>query len=1191
MTDYADFEVDMDDLSRHDFGSLPKPVEGDKIILGVCAMQKKSKSKAMRQILGRLDTEEFEVVIFPEDIILNEKIENWPRCHCLIAFFSDGFPLEKATKYAELRKPFLVNELKTQFLLKDRRHVMKLLEKFGVPTPHHIAVNRDSKSPSGYPLQVNKESDMEEFDDYIVVNGKRLDKPFVEKPVDGDNHNVYIYYPRSAGGGSCHLFRKVKNRSSKFFPNENKVRRNGSFVYESFLHTEGSDVKVYTVTSNYAHSEARKSPSIDGNVTRNEAGFEVRYPILLNGVEKEIANRIIQATGQRICGFDVLRSDSKSYVCDVNGWSFVKNNHKYYDDFSMILADLLRKAMGKAFDQSSQLVSDGYDESLGETDSSDEASKLSAPKGPAPSHEELRCVIAVVRHGDRTPKQKLKIKSSDKEVLALFDKYGKRDSKSELKLKSAIQLNDVLKIATAFGVGEETDNPWQQARSVLEMHGTFKGINRKVQLKPIEWDEQTGAITKAQFILKWGGVLTFAGRDQAERMGQSFRQKLYPFDGLLRLHSTYRHNLKVYSSNEGRVQVTAAAFAKGMLQLDSHLTPILTSLVRKNDDVDALLDDASAAKEAIEHVKRRLHKALLDEHSTQESLRASVAATDATSVLGALEELDYNPRESLSSLLEHIKGLVHQLRICVKTKQANFGKHTVNADSAGVANTATLLGHDSNSEGGSAAASLDRVESDLHAILSQDNGTALLMSLYRWSKLEKDLYSEKKKQFDLSKVPDIHDSVKFDLLHNPMLNKLNPPHLKHIYRISTALADVVVPQEYGVTADEKIDIGSRIAHSLVAKIRQDLTDTIAECSRVSPFSKMQRDQSVGALSHLSETRQVSAMNSPEDLNLDTESETFHRLDKRYARSMGIKSSDRMVRTRLYFTSESHLHALLNVMRFSVAKERNVSPDAVLVDLPPLTPESEALLGSTKELSYLTHITFRLFEIIPHKKRRYGRMFKRKSASVDEASENARFRISVGVSPGVLLSLAEDGSVLHGKEFSAPLASEKNSAESTESADVTQATGAAEGAEAADPKPPNLSNLSLGPQVHTAAESARYGPEAEVQLDPCAPLVPLWQNLEYKQLDNLFVQIIDNMKENLSSDELSPLTSSPKATPIEFSTMEATEDDAYGDATAAISSPTRSKAEYIQHFELQQLQKQNSQEMQQLAKDDQSSKST
>jgi inositol-hexakisphosphate/diphosphoinositol-pentakisphosphate 1-kinase len=45
----------------------------------------------------------------------------------------------------------------------------------------------------------------------------------------------------------------------------------------------------------------------------------------------------------------------------------------------------------------------------------------------------------------------------------------------------------------------------------------------------------------------------------------------------------------------------------------------------------------------------------------------------------------------------------------------------------------------------------------------------LLMMFDRWRKLERALYSQKDDTFDISKIPDVYDSIKYDCIHNKHL--------------------------------------------------------------------------------------------------------------------------------------------------------------------------------------------------------------------------------------------------------------------------------------------------------------------------------------------------------------------------------------------------------------------------------------
>lgn len=219
-----------------------------RIRLGICAMDKKARSKPMAEILSRIDEDTYRVVFFGDSVLLNDPPTTWPKCDVLIAFYSKGYPLQKVKEYVKICKPYILNDLDMQEVIQDRRRVYDTLEGSGIDVPRHVYLSRDGyKSTGSGDGNGSNDQDVVEHDDYIVINGITIQKPFVEKPVNAENHNISIYYPTTAGGGCKKLFRKIGNRSSEFYPDINEVRRDGSYIYEEFVETQGTDVKMYTV--------------------------------------------------------------------------------------------------------------------------------------------------------------------------------------------------------------------------------------------------------------------------------------------------------------------------------------------------------------------------------------------------------------------------------------------------------------------------------------------------------------------------------------------------------------------------------------------------------------------------------------------------------------------------------------------------------------------------------------------------------------------------------------------------------------------------------------------------------------------------------------------------------------------------------------------------------------------------------
>ncbi|GKY97682.1 hypothetical protein MPSEU_000726400 [Mayamaea pseudoterrestris] len=1013
----------------------------DRIRLGICAMDKKARSKPMAEILSRLDEDLYQVVFFGDSVIINEPIENWPVVDVVIAFFSKGYPLNKAKEYVALRKPYCVNDLENQRLLQDRRRVYDLLQASGIDVPRHAFLSRDGYVSTGVgDGNGNQDKEVQEFDDHIEVNGLTIHKPFVEKPVDAEDHNIAIYYPTSAGGGCKKLFRKIGNRSSEFYPGINDVRRDGSFIYEEFVETQGTDVKMYTVGPEYGHAEARKSPTVDGKVERNSDGKEVRFPVILTSREKEIARRIVLVFKQFVCGFDILRVQEGhsvvSYVCDVNGWSFVKNSRKYYDDCSQILSEhilalvkpnklqsfstldplvktwirnddlheddkrnnntFLSRAARMLQGEPTEIDDEEEDERTADNASVTSTSRIKElppmPDGGSPNRtgstdlllnaaatlmegalpvrdlpneltsqpaslahsdagspneetpsrlrssqisgyhqEELRCVIAVIRHGDRSPKQKIKVDMTEPHILRFFHDNCVGDCQKDVKVKAKTPLTEFLRVVrTTLDELKQRSSDQDltlrhqltHMRDILE-RWKIVGLNRKLQIKPKkfeEYEDENGQTkkrcTKVQLILKWGGNLTKLGEKQSINLGKRFRHEMYPDapgGGILRLHSTFRHDLKIKTSDEGRVMKTAAAFAKGLLELEGDLPPILVSLVHKEKGSMHMLDPSGNKEVKMEldvckeKITANLQRDIDVATASEEDLVLLGGPKELTSLRGALKEVG-NPRKMLEKIHRTMGELLEQLDEMLGAMGS---------------------GDETRIEGGEGLRGNNEEDVALSGVKLY-KGETLLELTERWRFIYDRLYDSETDRFDLSRIPDVHDNVRFDVLHNPHIGLSSTLH--QLYELAKDMADCVVPQEYGTTELEKSSVGLKICHSLLEKIKYDI--------------------GVARTDNNTDMRYLINMDYSFDLNINT---------------MG-----RRIRTRLYFSSESHLHTILNVLRFA-KKDGTRSL---------LSEEGIAKLNATPELCYLTQFVMRVFE-----------------DSRRDMNDPKRFRVEMLFSPG------------------------------------------------------------------------------------------------------------------------------------------------------------------------------------------------
>jgi len=834
----------------------------------------------------------------------------------LISFYSDGFPLDKAVAYVKARKPFCVNDVPMQKILWDRRICLRLLDRIGVPTPQRIEVNRDGgprlltpdvakhiKDISGVSFEPTdpdpanakemapRKVELLDGDDILSVDGTLIKKPFVEKPTSGEDHNIIIYFPSSEGGGARKLFRKIGNKSSEYVPDLTVPRAitqpNESFIYERFMQVDNAeDVKAYTVGPTYCHAETRKSPVVDGVVRRNTHGKEVRYVTGLSSEEKDIASKISTTFGQRVCGFDFLRAGGKSYVIDVNGWSFVKDNDDYYDHCANILKDMFireklrregltppipspalsdvdpmaaRAAMVKKDTELAALVAtqgrtslerqvtlrgnldvrdlpaeilphikpdsilapklgskstsplaghfsssvkDGVPSTATSIISAAPSSQPDAPDAgtvepeetpppppPKPSWK-LKGVVSVIRHADRTPKQKYKFTFHTEPFIELL-----RGHQEEVLLIGEPALASVLDaVDDAMKAGIEDRRKLKALRNVLVKKGGWAGT--KVQIKPMfrkktemktpegqpllaapkedsskatESDtgkaavedhkprlppkrhdslsgvtmskftaaEESLVLDKLQLIVKWGGEPTHSARYQSQELGESMRSDL----GLM--NREVLDEVHVFSSSERRVVTSAQIWAASFLNKKDLPEDFIT--IRKD-----LLDDSNAAKDEMDKVKKKLKGLLRKGNERPPQFAWPPDMPEPAEVQTRVVQLMNFHRK----VMQHNYSKLYSGAVNSLTAISNPSLEKVNGDGGSGGSLASL----------GSLGSLSQV-SAVNSIQSRwCCGEDAELFRERWEKLFAEFCDGEK--VDPSKISELYDTMKFDALHN-----------------------------------------------------------------------------------------------------------------------------------------------------------------------------------------------------------------------------------------------------------------------------------------------------------------------------------------------------------------------------------------------------------------------------------------
>lgn len=286
--------------------------------------------------------------------------------------------------------------------------------------------------------------------------------------------------------------------------------------------------------------------------------------------------------------------------------------------------------------------------------------------------------------------------------------------------------------------------------------------------------------------LKWGGELTQVGGDQARNLGRRFRQAVYPHEDMAHMHASLRHDLKVHSSNEPRCAQTAAAFAQGLLSLQSPLGAVQVSFVRM-DGLGRLEGNARTfVHSPLAEVAKTSARALLESGRPIDGEFERQVVCAPEKYLFSKAQLD-NCREKFGTVLRHLEELgraVKDLEEELKLASAKAGQHR-------------------------------KIQE------------ALPLIRQRWDDVGKEMAGEPI-HVPPDKVGGILDQAKYDMRHSmPIIEAAEGfeelvKAFHSVYRLSSSIASYAELGEYGTTPEERFEIARAFLQPMLRKLRWDL---------------------------------------------------------------------------------------------------------------------------------------------------------------------------------------------------------------------------------------------------------------------------------------------------------------------------------------------------------------------------------